>query len=315
MSRLAEFGLPLLISKGCPHRCTFCINSILKTRYRHRRTDLVLNDIKRLIALGAERIWFVDEDFFANPKKIRELIDGIEEGRLNFRWYANVRADYFRPDYLGSAEFLLRVKRSGCEILGLGAESGSPGVLDILEKDITVEDTLNAARCLSRAGIRASFSFMIGLPGEGESDYKQTLQLIDEIIKIDYSFFILGPQIYRPYPGSQLYLECMRRGLKEPASIDEWASSPYIREEYPPKNYYDRSLYPWVEYPGDLSTLVFYALLSGVRPRWKPVTKLLRFIGSIRCRRYYFKYPVAKRIYGLLGGTRAEGFLRRRGII
>jgi len=315
MSRLAEYGLPLLISKGCPHRCTFCINSILKTRYRHRRTDLVLSDIKRAVALGAERIWFVDEDFFANRSKIRELIDGIEDEGLNFSWFANVRADYFHPDYLGSEEFLLRVKRSGCEILGLGAESGSPRVLDILEKDITIEDTLNAARCLSRAGIKASFSFMIGLPGERESDYKQTLQLIDEIIKIDYSFFILGPQIYRPYPGSQLYLECVRRGLKEPNAIDEWASSPYIREEYPPKNYYDRSLYPWVEYPGDLSNLVFYALLSGVRPRWKPVTKLLRFIGGIRCRRYCFKYPIAKRVYGLLGGTRAESFLRRRGII
>ncbi len=315
LSELTLYGLPLLTSRGCPHRCTFCINSILKTKYRHRRTDLVLDDIKSLIALGAERIQFTDEDFFASQKRIRELIDGIEEKGLSFKWAASVRPDYFRPDYLGSEEFLSRVKRSGCYMVGTGAESGSQRILDMIKKDITVEDTLNMTRCLSQAGIKANFSLMIGLPGEEESDYKQTLKLIEEIIKIDYSFFILGPQIYRPYPGSQLYLECLRQGLKEPGTIDEWASSPYIHSEYSRRSYYDKSLYPWVKYPGDLTNLVFYATLSGVRPGWKPVTKLMRLIGGIRCRRYYFKYPIDKKIYGLLRGTRIENFLRQRGVI
>jgi len=315
MSELAIYGLPLITSKGCPHRCTFCINSILKTKYRHRRTDLVLDDIKRLIALGVERIQFTDEDFFADRRKVRELLDGIEEGGLNFRWYASVRPDYLRPDYLGSDELLPKLKRCGCEMLGTGAESGSPRILDIIKKDINVEDTLNMARRLSQVGIKANFSFMIGLPGEEENDYKQTLKLIEEIIKIDYSFFILGPQIYRPYPGSQLYLECLRQGLRAPTTIDEWASSPYIHFEYSRQNYYDKSFYPWVKYRGDLTNLVFYATLLGVRPGWKPVTKLMRLVGGIRCRRYYFKFPIAKKIYGWLRGTRIENFLRRRGII
>ena len=58
----------------------------------------------------------------------------------------------------------------------------------MIKKDITVEDTLNMARCLSRAGIKGNFSFMLGLPGEEESDYKQTLQLIEEIKHL-FDFF------------------------------------------------------------------------------------------------------------------------------
>jgi len=275
----------------------------------------VLDEIKNAIALGVERIDFEDEDFFADRRRVRELVEGIEKEGLNFEWFASARPDYFRPDYLGSEEFLLKLKRSGCYIIGTGAESGSQKILDMIKKDIKVEDTLNMARCLSRVGMQANFSLMIGLPGEEESDYKQTLQLIEEIVKIDYAFYMFGPQIYRPYPGSQLYLECLRQGLREPTTIDQWASSPYIHSEYSRKSYYDKSFYPWVKYSGDLTNLVFYATLLGVRPRWKPVTKLLRLIGRIRCRRYYFKYPVAKKIYGLLRGTRIENFLRRRGIV
>jgi len=315
ISELAQYGLPLLTSKGCPHRCTFCINSIIREKFRCRRIDLVLNDIKRVLALGVERIWFVDEIFFANKKVVRELVDAIEKEGLNFKWFAAVRPDYFRPDYLGSEDFLLRVRRGGCEVVGTGAESGSQRILDMIKKDITVEDTLNMARCLSKAGIKANFSFMIGLPGEEESDYKQTLQLIKEIVKTNYSFYILGPQIYRPYPGSQLYLECLKQGLKEPSTIEEWANSPYIHAEYSRKSYYESSLYPWVKYPGDLTDLVFYATLSGVRPGWKPVTKLMRFIGRTRCRMYYFKFPIAKKIYGWLRGSKIENLMRRKGII
>jgi len=315
ISELTRYGLPLLTSKGCPHRCTFCINSIIKEKFRHRRTDLVMNDIRRILASGVERIWFVDEIFFADKRGVRELIDMIEKEELKFRWFASLRADYFRPNYLGSAEFLLKIRRNGCQEIGTGSESGSQRILDMIKKDMTVENTLNMARCLSQAGIKACFSFMIGLPGEEESDYKKTLQLIEEIIKIDYSFYILGPQIYRPYPGSQLYLECLKYGLKQPTTIGEWAESPYIHAEYSRRSYYDKALYPWVNYPRDLTSLVFYATLMGVHPGWKPVTKLMRFIGRTRCRRYYFKYPVAKKIYVLLRGSRIENFLRQKKII
>ena len=98
---------------------------------------------------------------------------------------------------------------------------------------------------------------MIGLPGEEAEDIKKTVALITSITSINQSFRILGPFIYRPYPGSELYYECLKLGMKEPATLEEWATSPYIGSEIDPKDY---SLFPWVGYPmEDLTRLIFYS--------------------------------------------------------
>ena len=312
ISGLSEYGLPLLTSRGCPYRCTFCINSVTGLKYRHCDTSLVLENIRAILALGANRICFMDELFFADKKRVKEFLDGVEKENLRFSWYASSRADYFKPNYLGSEDLLLRIKKLGCDSMSMGAESGSQRILDLLVKGITVEDTLNAARLLHKAGIEATYSFMIGLPSETEEDYKKTLQLIKKIREIDDSVIINGPQIYRPYPGSKLNQQCLNQGFKEPSSLEEWGSSPYVQLEIS-SSQYKKSLYPWVEYSGDLTNLVFYVSLSFVKLRWKLLTKLLRQIGATRCQWFYFKYPIAKKIYGLLRGKRIEQFLRGMG--
>ncbi|MBU4208749.1 MAG: hypothetical protein KKD12_03590, partial [Proteobacteria bacterium] len=38
--------IPSLTSRGCPHRCAFCINAILKNRWRPRTADQVLADLE-----------------------------------------------------------------------------------------------------------------------------------------------------------------------------------------------------------------------------------------------------------------------------
>lgn len=306
---LSEYGLPLLTSRGCPYRCTFCINSVTGLKYRHCDTSLVLENVRAILALGANRICFMDELFFADKKRVKEFLDGVEKEGLRFSWYASSRADYFKPDYLGSEDLLLRIKKAGCDAMSMGAESGSQRILDLLIKGITVEDTLNAARLLHKVGIVATYSFMIGLPREKVEDYKKTLELIKEIREIDDSVIINGPQVYRPYPGSKLYQQCLSQGFKEPNSLEEWGSSPYVQLEIS-SSQYKKSLYPWVEYSGDLTNLVFYVSLSFVKLRWKPLTKLLRLIGTTRCRWFYFEYPISKKIYGLLRGKRTEQFLR-----
>jgi len=298
LSELTESGIYLQTTRGCPHRCAFCINAILKFKYRIRSRELVLKDMERLMDLGVNRISFVDEDFFANKRMVLELLDGMERRGLTPKWYANVRADYFRPDYLNT-ELLLRLKRCGCEMLGIGAESGSQRILDMLKKDITVEETLNAARSLNKAGIKAYFSFMTGLPGEDEDDFKQTVNMMLKISEIDKSclFLMYAQQVYRPYPGSELYYECVRRGMREPRSLDEWVNSTYLRDEV------DSEHYPWIEYPTnleDLEQIGFCCWLMGIQLRYRPLMKLVRKIGRVRCRRFFFRFPVEKKIYELL---------------
>ena len=61
--------VPSLTSRGCPHRCTFCINAILKNKWRARTTEQVLEDlrvIKNADYFRGKKVRFWDENFFVD---------------------------------------------------------------------------------------------------------------------------------------------------------------------------------------------------------------------------------------------------------
>jgi len=313
IGELTGRGVYLQTGRGCPHRCTFCINSVLKNGYRDKRSDLVLRDIKELTDLGVDRIWFTDENFFTSKRRVGEILDGIERDDLRFKWFATIRANYIGPKYVDDA-LLARLKRDGCEMLAIGAESGSQKILDMLKKDITVQDTLAAAHRLAQAGFKASFSFMTGLPSEEKEDILKTLGLIEDITRVDtsLSFRILGPQVYRPYPGSDLYSECLSFGMKEPTTLEEWAGSLYIRSE----TVLSPEAYPWIRHSSKfINNVVFYGNLLGNRLRFKILTRFLRRIAALRCRHLFFSLPIERLVYRLVMKTGAYKLLRIRRIL
>lgn len=292
LTRIAEMsgvGLPLVESRHCPHRCSFCINSVVGGKYRFRSARLVVEDILKVVESGIHSISFYDEDFFANKKRLVEILDAIERLHLNIRWFGTARADYFRESHI-NGELLQRIKDSGCAHLGIGAESGSQRILDMLKKDITVEDTIHAAELLAEVGINADFSFMIGLPGERYDDMKETVKLVEKVTSISQDFRILGPFIYRPYPGSELYQKCISQGMDEPQSLEEWMHSPFIDDSISSEDYH---LYTWVRHSlKDLQMMIFYCWMAGLRVKWSWLTRLARGIGSWRCRKMWFVFPV-----------------------
>jgi len=300
IAEFTGFGIFMQTSRGCPHRCTFCINKILRTRYRYKRTDLVLKEIKRLIDMGVNSISFLDEDFFVFKDRVLEILDGIEKKGLKFKWFANVRADYFRPDYI-NLEFALRLKKCGCEIVSIGAESGSQKILNMLKKDITIKNIHNSAKILNRAGIKAMYSFMIGLPGgETNEDIKKSLQLIQEIMREDVNcLFRVGIQTYRPYPGSELYLECLSEEMCEPSELAEWVDSPFIQTRLNPEHFQE---YPWIipDIRKDLNDIIFYGSLLAFQSRYQLLNKIIRKVTSLRFKLMYINFPLENKIYTAL---------------
>jgi len=307
-AQLSGVGLPLVESRHCPHRCAFCINPVLKGKYRYRPAKLVIDDITKVIESGVRTISFYDEDFFANKKRLVEVLDLIETIPLKFQWFGTSRADYFRESHI-DRQLLQRIKNSGCIHLGIGAESGSQQILDMLKKDITVEDTVHAAELLSSVGINADFSFMIGMPDETYYDMKQTVSLIERITKLSQGFRVLGPFIYRPYPGSELYQKCLQQGMKEPGALEEWVNSPFINDVIKPEDY---KLYTWVNHPmGKLQRLIFYCWLAGMRIKNKWITRLMRYIGQLRCRKLKFGVPVEMKAVDILKSFNIDRLLSK----
>jgi len=304
VTQWVEIGLPLVTSRGCPHLCKFCINSVTKSKYRLRRVDLVVRDIEEMIDQGATQICFMDEDFFANKKRMVVILEGIEKQGLEFKWFGSARADYFGNNRINFG-LLRRMRKDGCQQLALGIESGSQRVLDMIKKGITVEQSIRAAEMINEAGIDATFSYMTGLPDETVNEVRQTVRLSARIAGLNDHFRTIGPFVFRPYAGSELQRRCVELGMREPQSLVEWASSPYIGETIDPKDY---PLFPWVQYPmRDLIKLNFYAWMAGLRVKWGWLTRIVRRVGGWRCGRMWFGFPAEM---WLLDAFRKLGFDR-----
>ncbi len=217
--------IPSLTSRGCPHCCTFCVNAILKNKWRGRTVEQVLEDLRIIKSqeyFQGKKLRFWDENFFVDIDRAKAIINGMIKNDLVIPWETTVRADYLRAGFVGD-DFLAKLRQSGCYLLSFGAESGSPRILKKIQKDVTPEQIINSAKLCLRHGIIPQYSFMIGLPGETRQDIRLTLGLIDKLVKLSGEVQILGPQAFRPYPGSSLYEECVKAGWREPQSLEEWA--------------------------------------------------------------------------------------------
>lgn len=202
----------IVSSVGCPYRCTFCVNANKRLAfggYRTKSAVRLADEIEFLIGeYGIDYLDFLDENFFVKRSHPEEFAREIERRGLKFRWYTNMRADAFDRKLVDD-ELLERLRGIGLYRLAVGAESGSQRILDKLKKDITVEQIIKSARRITDHGLGATFSFMMGMPGETPDDLHATLRLIQKLRSVSPRVSVIGPQIFRPYPGGELYDECV----------------------------------------------------------------------------------------------------------
>lgn len=290
--------IPTMTSRGCPHRCTFCINAILKNNWRSRTVEQVLADLKIINDqpyFKGKPLRFWDENFFVDINRAKAIVNGMIERGLARLWETTVRANYISLAMVDD-DFMGRMKRSGCYLLSFGAESGSQIVLNKIKKDITPEQILYAARQCLKHDIIPQFSFMVGLPGELKSDMKLTLNLIDKLIKLSGKVQILGPQAFRPYPGSELYLECVASGWSAPETLLEW--SHLVKNQL---NYLQVKNFNWVKHKDYVESMEAYvrfgahsiksAMGSSVKAR-KFIKLVFVLICQLRWKLKFFAWPI-----------------------
>lgn len=226
--------------RGCLFQCTFCINTVLPETNRKHRMKSAARLIEEMEYLGkryrAEFFVFQDEDFFTRRERVVEFLDLYEKKGLKFHWGTNCRANYFNDKYIDEA-FWKRLHRCGATYIGVGVESGSSRMLKKIRKGITPDMVRRTARTAASADLHLICSFIVAMPGEERADIIETLKIIWDIAHIKKKHrYIIGPAVYRPYPGSKMFDEAVEIGLKAPQSLDEWAELAltkwgYLKEE------------------------------------------------------------------------------------
>lgn len=220
-------ALPILTGLGCVYRCTFCINVILKRRYRFRTAEEIVNRIEYLQQkYSANFFQFLDEDFFINKHRILRFIEIVEKRKLKFYFRPWLRVSAFRDGYI-DIDMAQRLERIGMVAAVMGAECGSQRILDRIQKQIKVEDSIRAAMILSKTNIVPRFSLMVGLPGETKEDILATYRLAIRLMEVNKNSDV--PILsFATYPGSELYKEAVvRYGMDEPRTLSEWANKDF----------------------------------------------------------------------------------------
>jgi radical SAM superfamily enzyme YgiQ (UPF0313 family) len=202
----------LLTSRGCPFKCIFCYNSWRVSPVRYHSPERVIQEIRELVEkYNAQALFFFDDEFFANKKRLKEICRLWKEQGFKLIWGCQARADTIDD------ENLQLVKEISCRQVNIGIESGSQKILDVLKrKTVTVEQNREAVEKCSRAGLICWGTFMIGNPGETLEDIKQTRKFIRES-KLTAAMI----HITTPYPGTRLWDWCKEKKLV-PENVD-WA--------------------------------------------------------------------------------------------
>jgi len=260
----------LLTSRGCPHRCTFCINVAIKNRrWRFLTAENVVKEVEYLIRnYGVKIIVFNDESFFVNRDRTEKILDMLLKKKLFLKYAGAARADYFSKGLI-TPDMLKKMKKLGFYDIGIGYEFGSQKMLDFIKKDITTKDQLTAAKMLAESDIGATFSFMTAFPNETKKDTLETIRLIrkislmnpgitfvednGKIIQWDDKARVNGPQLYRPYPGGELYNYLVEKyKWNTPKKLEDWEK--YFQEN----TRYKIEDYPWIKNPNFYAALQFY---------------------------------------------------------
>ncbi len=288
-------------SIGCPFSCSFCaVVPIFEARWKGKSAQKIIEDIELIRSTyGGDSIEFHDNNFFVSEKRTVEFSKLITP--YNMTWWGEGRIDTI-DKY--SDESLQIMANSGCKMIFLGAESGSDDILDSIDKGgkQTGAQIKAFADRIGRFGIIPEYSFVLGFPGESES---QVMKQIDSEIAFIKDIKSINPAteiiiyLYSPVPtqGSELYKKIVAAGFSFPSTLNDWLDPSWEKFDLR-KN----PLTPWLTPAMVDKVKNFETVLNAQYPtttdaKITPLqTKVMKMVSSWRYKSGFFKFPYELKI-------------------
>ncbi len=182
-------------SRGCPFDCSFCsVTGMFGKKFRHRSIGAILKELRQYDAPD-HFVFFCDDNFTANRRRTRELMEAMIAEGFRFRWSTQVRTDLARdPD-------LVRLmRRAGCHTVFIGFESVNAGSLAEMKKNQDLDDIASAIRVVQAAQIHIHGMFVFGFDEDDWATVEATLAFVRRMRLTSVQLLILTP-----LPGSELY--------------------------------------------------------------------------------------------------------------
>jgi anaerobic magnesium-protoporphyrin IX monomethyl ester cyclase len=158
------------LSRGCPHRCTYCGQHAFWNRWRHRDPIGLADEIQRLHdEYGVRFVTLADE----NPTTLKSVwvafLEEVARRRLDVGFFATIRA----TDIVRDADVLDSYRRAGLRYVLMGIDTTDPSILERIRKRSTTDADLTACGLLRRHGIHPIIGHIVGLGEDTWSDVRR----------------------------------------------------------------------------------------------------------------------------------------------
>jgi radical SAM superfamily enzyme YgiQ (UPF0313 family) len=199
-------AINMMSSRGCPFNCNFCATPINWGRLvRMRSAENIIDEIEFLIdEYGVKVIFFFDDTFNTNPKRLHTICDLIIERKLDIYFKCDVRID------LIDKPLLVKMKEAGLFHLSFGIEAGSERVRNqVVNKKIEVDDFHHLVEYCNELDIIPNAFFIFSHPTETWEEAQESIKIIEQYKdKIEASIAIL-----HIYPGTPLEKTAKEMGV------------------------------------------------------------------------------------------------------
>jgi radical SAM superfamily enzyme YgiQ (UPF0313 family) len=192
-------------SRGCKHLCRHCpIVPVYKGVFRIVSREVVLEDIRRQMAAGAQHISFGDPDFFNGIRHAMKLVEEFHREFSGITYDVTIKIEHLRK----YQEHLPKLRDTGCLFVISAVESVDDAVLDFLDKGHTREDFLQVAKTFRELGMTLHPTFVPFTPWTTLDGYLDLLGVLQEQALIENVAPIqLGIRLLIPEGSRMLELE------------------------------------------------------------------------------------------------------------
>ena len=194
-SYLRQGSLPgVQTQRGCPLRCVYCTYPVIEgKRSRYRTGDEIVEEFRRMAAIGVEYVFIVDSVFNTRRDHVTEICEALVRAKTGIEWEC-----FLRPGGV-DRDLLELMHAAGLRHVEFGSDSFSDPVLKSYGKSFKWADVERASLTAHGLGLRYSHFLIFGGPGETEASMEETIARA-ATLPDSYYFATIGMRIYPETP-------------------------------------------------------------------------------------------------------------------
>jgi anaerobic magnesium-protoporphyrin IX monomethyl ester cyclase len=190
--------------RGCPYNCVYCCKTFMGYQIRYRMPASIMDELLTFHKkYGMDVFYFFDDLSTVNKARMLEFCRLKMNSIIkDVRWTISARVN------LVDEELIIALKQAGCSQIGFGFESMDQGMLDSINKKVTVAQNEQAAALCDKHDMNyGGTSFMVGYVNESEDEIRKTAAFCRQH-DLRYE-----PHFMTPFPETELYRYAQNAGL------------------------------------------------------------------------------------------------------